>query len=256
MLDVHPPHQPTHTWKDFFIHIATIVVGLLIAVGLEQTVEYFHHRHLVSETREALKRERDVNTKVYAIKVEEFNRITPILEDDLENFQYLEKHPGTTADKLPHKFKWFAATFVPVDSAWKTAQQNGVLNYMPQGEVQDYDELYTRLHLNADASVTFRQALYEVRAYTLVDPDPSHLSPQAIDRQLQLMKAMLLAHSLQGGSQRNIAARYHDFPAPAQDLMDRIFRSPLDPDEAKDVRTMTAKAAAIRREDLSDQPKK
>ncbi len=44
MLDVHPPHSPTHTWKDFFIHIATIVVGLLIAVGLEQSVEALH-RH-------------------------------------------------------------------------------------------------------------------------------------------------------------------------------------------------------------------
>ncbi len=45
MLDVHPPHSPTHTWKDFFIHIATIVVGLLIAVGLEQTVEAIHHHY-------------------------------------------------------------------------------------------------------------------------------------------------------------------------------------------------------------------
>ena len=34
MLDIHPPHTPTHTWKDFFIHIATIGLGLLIAVGL------------------------------------------------------------------------------------------------------------------------------------------------------------------------------------------------------------------------------
>jgi hypothetical protein len=45
MLDVHPPHTPTHTWKDFFLHIATITVGLLIAVGLEQTVEAIHHHH-------------------------------------------------------------------------------------------------------------------------------------------------------------------------------------------------------------------
>ena len=45
MLDVHPPHHPTHGWRDFFIHIATITVGLLIAVGLEQTVETLHQRH-------------------------------------------------------------------------------------------------------------------------------------------------------------------------------------------------------------------
>jgi len=35
MLDVHPPHTSTHTWRDFFIHIATICIGLLIAVDLE-----------------------------------------------------------------------------------------------------------------------------------------------------------------------------------------------------------------------------
>jgi hypothetical protein len=33
MLEMHAPHQLVHTWKDFFIHIATIVVGLLIAVA-------------------------------------------------------------------------------------------------------------------------------------------------------------------------------------------------------------------------------
>ncbi len=39
MLDVHPPHHAANSWRDFFIHIATIVVGLLIAVGLEQAVD-------------------------------------------------------------------------------------------------------------------------------------------------------------------------------------------------------------------------
>ena len=45
MFDVHAPHQTIHTWKDFLIHIAAITIGLLLAVGLEQTVEYVHHRH-------------------------------------------------------------------------------------------------------------------------------------------------------------------------------------------------------------------
>ena len=44
MLDVHPPHTTPHSWRDFFIHIATITVGLLIALSLEQTVLAFHHR--------------------------------------------------------------------------------------------------------------------------------------------------------------------------------------------------------------------
>jgi hypothetical protein len=54
MLDVHAPHEPLHTWKAFFIHIATIVVGLFIAVALEQSVEALHNHHEVAALREDL----------------------------------------------------------------------------------------------------------------------------------------------------------------------------------------------------------
>jgi hypothetical protein len=64
MLDVHPPHHPTHTWRDFFIHIATITVGLLIAVGLEQTVESIHRSHQRHQLEEDLRAEAESNQKV------------------------------------------------------------------------------------------------------------------------------------------------------------------------------------------------
>jgi hypothetical protein len=57
MLDVHPPHEAAHTWKDFFIHIATICVGLLIAIGLEQTVEAIHQHRERHELMEQLNAE-------------------------------------------------------------------------------------------------------------------------------------------------------------------------------------------------------
>jgi hypothetical protein len=64
MLDVHPPHHPTHGWRDFFIHIATIVVGLLIAVGLEQTVEFFHHRHQRKTLEASIRAETEDNVQI------------------------------------------------------------------------------------------------------------------------------------------------------------------------------------------------
>ena len=45
MLDVHPPHHAATTKRDFFIHLATIIIGLLIAIGLEQSVEALHRLH-------------------------------------------------------------------------------------------------------------------------------------------------------------------------------------------------------------------
>ena len=43
VIDVHAPHGGMHTWKDFWIHLGTITLGLLIAIGLEQSVEKLHH---------------------------------------------------------------------------------------------------------------------------------------------------------------------------------------------------------------------
>src|SRR3984885_3082276 len=57
MLDVHPAHHAASTWREFFIHIATIVLGLLIAIGLEQTVEYIHHLRELHAAREELRSE-------------------------------------------------------------------------------------------------------------------------------------------------------------------------------------------------------
>lgn len=45
MLDVHPAHHAATTRRDFFIHLATIIIGLLIAIGLEQSVEALHRLH-------------------------------------------------------------------------------------------------------------------------------------------------------------------------------------------------------------------
>src|ERR1700722_2087401 len=39
MIDIHPPHESVHSWKDVFIHLGIITVGLLIAISLEQGVE-------------------------------------------------------------------------------------------------------------------------------------------------------------------------------------------------------------------------
>ena len=54
MLDVHAPHEALHTWRGFFTHIAIIVVGLFIAVGLEQTVVLVEHRHQRAQLEEQM----------------------------------------------------------------------------------------------------------------------------------------------------------------------------------------------------------
>lgn len=84
MLDVHAPHSPTHSWKDFLFHIAAIACGPLLALALEKSVEYLHERHLLSDARRELSAELEDNRAVWQKNSTETQRIQRALEADLK----------------------------------------------------------------------------------------------------------------------------------------------------------------------------
>ena len=98
MLDVHPAHHAAGSWREFFIHITTIVLGLLIAIGLEQTVEYFHQ---VAELRESLRAEREENRLRFAENTASFRFVAEELKNNFIVPRELQRHPGTPEEKLP-----------------------------------------------------------------------------------------------------------------------------------------------------------
>ncbi|MGB6110982.1 MAG: hypothetical protein WBG35_07645, partial [Acidobacteriaceae bacterium] len=62
-MDIEPPHGPIETWRDFFVHLVIITLGLLIALALEGVVGYIHERHLVHEANANITFEKaDLNT--------------------------------------------------------------------------------------------------------------------------------------------------------------------------------------------------
>ena len=138
MLDVHPPHNPTHTWRDFLIHIATIVLGLLIAIGLEQTVEAIHHRHERSELRETLHRESE-----------------QILKDSRETAAALDYHQDWLARRidqvkaavwqhqpLAEPPAYAIAVFdYPDAPLWRSAKVSGLVERLGSDELNAYSEV-------------------------------------------------------------------------------------------------------------------
>jgi hypothetical protein len=216
MLDVHAPHNAVHTWKDFCIHIAAIAVGLLIAIGLEQTVEYFHHRHQVVETREALRVEREQNHLRIADQTKEFRVRVPIIQTNLAVFHYLRLHPGSPEKDLPGKVNWHNLGSPFIDYVWQTAQQTGVTAFMAQDEVRRNAELYRRLRICTDSYAAFRAANAEARAYTVDDADLSHLTPVQIEEQIRLTRTVLNRLYRYGSDLRSLSISNPDFvPAPS-----------------------------------------
>jgi hypothetical protein len=139
MLDVHPPEHAAHSWRDFFIHIATIVIGLLIAIALEQTVEYLHHRHQLHEARESIHAElrRD------HILMQQNLSMLKTYEDALQHDAAL-LHDATPNDATPTSALDYSWDLNYLQStAWASAKSNNSVDYMPLPERQTYEYQYT-----------------------------------------------------------------------------------------------------------------
>lgn len=212
MLDVHPVHAPVHGWRDFFIHIATIVVGLWIAVAIEQAVEYVHHRYQLSEARAALRLEREGNYKALAANTMAWRWGAAELENNLLVLEYLQRHPGTPQQSLPGVLLWATSNYPFESVVWDAARQSGVISLMPSEEVEANNSLYFFLQKVNDVQYEGARAIIDARRYDLSDADPSHLSPAQLASEIELTQAALSAQFLRGSLLLNLAEAFPDFP--------------------------------------------
>ncbi|HWJ36694.1 MAG TPA: hypothetical protein VNR70_15615 [Steroidobacteraceae bacterium] len=213
MLDVHPIHAPVRGWRDFFIHIATIVVGLCIAVAIQQTVEFVHNGYQLAETRQALRLEREGNYKTLAENTTAWRWGTAELQNNLLVFQYLQQHPGTPQEKLPGVLHWASSNYPFGSVVWDAARQSGVIALMPREEIEANSSLYFFLQKVNDVQYEGTRAIMEARRYDLSDADPSHLSSTQVASEIELAQAALTVQSLRGSLLLNLEQEFPDFPA-------------------------------------------
>jgi hypothetical protein len=223
MLDVHPAPHAANSWKEFFVHIATIALGLLIAIGLEQTVEYFHHRREVQEIREDLRQERQKNRVFYNLNTAGFRYEAEELENNLRVFVFLQQHPRTPEEKLPGVPLWGFAHAAVVVSSWKNAQQTQVLDYMPWDETEADAQLYDFLGLVDKDALSALDAEGRADSYASVDPNPSHMTPAQVAAEIDLIQDAIRTNVNWAVHLKNLHEQYPDFsPAPTEDELTRI----------------------------------
>jgi hypothetical protein len=213
MLDVHHVHAPIRHWREFFIQIATIVVGLCIAVGIQQTVELLHNHSQRAELRRALRLERRENHAVFTENAAAWRWGTAELQNNLLVFQYLQQHPGTPQEKLPGTLLWNTSNYVFDSAAWDAAHQSSLVSLLPPEEIQANGSLYLILKNMNDVQSAAARAIIEAERYDLSDADPSHLSPAQIETEIQLTQAALTTTYLRGIDLLNLQAAFPDFPA-------------------------------------------
>jgi hypothetical protein len=124
MLDVHAPHQTAHSWRDFFIHIATISVGLLIAIGLEQSVEGIHHHHERQELIADMRNQARQNLKAAQHAFDVYSASATWLRQSIDVAGRAASSNGGFDITLPAAahLSGVSATLLP---AWSVAKNNG-----------------------------------------------------------------------------------------------------------------------------------
>jgi hypothetical protein len=140
-LDVHAPHHPIGGWKDFFVHLLTITVGLLIAVGIEGCVELHREHKLVNEARATMRDEIQYNADEMKRAVGTLQKQRDMMGTNIEVLTRIQENPK---DKEAQKAS-ISADYSVIglrDTAWKTAQTTGALAFMPYAEAQRYSDVY------------------------------------------------------------------------------------------------------------------
>ncbi|HEX3968656.1 MAG TPA: hypothetical protein VHW70_11870 [Edaphobacter sp.] len=181
MLDVHPAHHAATTWRDFFVHIATIVLGLIIAIGLEQTVEFFHHGDQRDHLQMDLHNEAAQNLQIIA---------RDLRMQDLEPWFDQAMREATPAGQ-PGKLRLTLAAppclpgsvgtaavryFAPSQAVWATAKEAGLVPLLPVDQARMQARLahnYELLGAARDRVANGCNAISAMRK-RFAQPDPNH----------------------------------------------------------------------------------
>jgi len=211
LLDVHPPHDPLHGWRDFLIHLVTITIGLLIALSLEGLVEWQHHRHLVHDAEASLHAEIQSNAQGMPGVLADLRKRQDILKQDVAVLKVVIK-----THKLPdHSSIDIGFGIRSFDSvSWKTAQSTGALSYMPYDLAQEYSNIYgTQDLLAASEQQAARDAIIALGPFLNAqdsDGDPTPEQAEAVKEKIEVLQGQIL---LVSSFMQNLDGEYKKFLA-------------------------------------------
>jgi cell division protein FtsB len=138
MIDVHPPHKRIHGVGEFFLHLLTITIGLLIALALENAAGAVHHRHQEQEAEATIREEMAENR-------EHLVEANATIKSELDNL-------NATLDYLEARSQGKDASTAGItmglnmirlqNAGWRTAAATGAVQYMNYTAVQQFAQSY------------------------------------------------------------------------------------------------------------------
>jgi hypothetical protein len=193
-MEIHAPHHPILTIKEALVHLCLITTGILIALSLEGTLEWWHHRELVQETRQNLQNEirsnqKDIQTVLKGLVPTQTRFVHAIaVVSDLSASENTKEAASLFDPKGASLLSDASVAFLNTAS-YTTAGATGALGLMEYREaarysaIYDLQALYVRLQ---DAAEKEMFASLMLGTGMLAKPAP----PEIVDAKRQLLLAM------------------------------------------------------------------
>lgn len=174
MIDVHPPHKRIHGVGEFFLHLFTITVGLLIALALESAAEGVHHRHQRVEAETTIREEITENRA-------ELVKADAAIKSELDNLIAVLGYLEARSDGKEASAAGISLGFSLIhlqNAGWRTAAATGAVQYMDYKAVQGFAEAYDLQEVyNGMQNQTLNNYL-NLNSHVATKKDPNNLTPQ------------------------------------------------------------------------------
>jgi hypothetical protein len=136
-MDIHKP-KPWHGWRELLKEIGTIILGILIALGLEQAAEQWKWHRAVAEARTAIHEEIAFNNGFFQYR----DRAAPCVAKRLDEIERALKAAKASGEVQRVPGAALALSFQLVDSQWQGARAAQTLAHFPHDELATLGRYY------------------------------------------------------------------------------------------------------------------
>jgi hypothetical protein len=139
-LEIDPPEKPIKSLKDFGIHIMTVTIGILIALGLDALVDAYRHHELIAHARADFRAEFTQNRN--KLKLQE--TAEKAVKQELEGLIAYGTAKLEGKQATPPAIQPTRAFVVLPSTAWETATATQAFLYLPFAETREISAAYSR----------------------------------------------------------------------------------------------------------------
>ena len=179
---VHVPQEGIHSWREFFVHIAIVSIGLLLAIGLQQIVETIHDRSERAQLEGQMRQSLVANEQLTADNMQKLDNLLGYLVE--LRMTVGARIDGRTPPPGPDESDPRNFTYFPPPSlgAYEAAKAKGTVSLLSIEKIRLYDRVGMTVGVIGAELQRYLGAMIAWRSFTeRFDSSPAspHRLPQA-----------------------------------------------------------------------------